>query len=463
MDVLLAHGYFLADDAQERAVMKPYPPLGLLYLSSHLKRQGADVGVFDGTFRTFGQFVDLLATARPPVVGLYCNLMTKRNVLRMIAECRRAGATVVVGGPEPPHYAELYLDHGADVVVIGEGELTLEALLRELTRSPGRRTLHDIAGVCVRDEDGRVIRTPARALMPDLDAQPLPDREAIDVDQYLRTWRRHHGAGSVSLLTTRGCPYTCTWCSRTVFGESHRRRSPERVADEVEYIVERYAPEQLWYTDDVFAIHRSWTLKFAAEMDARRLRLPFECISRAEHLTDDVADALVSLGCFRVWIGSESGSQRVLDRMDRRTTVAAVQAATHRLQRRGIEVGMFIMLGYPGEELEDLRATVDHLQRAAPDVFLTTVAYPIKGTRYYQEVESSLVARGRWEDATDRDLVVVGRHSRRYYQHARRWMTSEVGRHRHWKRGAYLRAAGAAVRSGLARLGMTLSAHEREA
>jgi len=322
--------------------------------------------------------------------------------------------------------------------------------------------LNGVPGIIFRGQDGQTVRTGPRPLIDNLDRQPPPDRDAIDIDQYLQTWRRHHNTGSISLVTARGCPYTCTWCSRSVFGQSHRRRSPDNVADEVQHIVDRYRPDQLWYTDDVFTIHQSWTLKYADEMERRRLRVPFECISRAERISDDVADALASLGCRRLWIGSESGSQRILDAMERRVTVEQVQQATKRLQRRGIQVGMFIMLGYDGEEVSDLRATIEHLKRASPDVFLTTVAYPIKGTKYYDIVEPHITAPGDWSDRTDRDLGVRGRHTKRYYQYARRWMVHEVDRDRQWRQRKYVDAATSAAKVAAARLGMAMTARERE-
>jgi radical SAM superfamily enzyme YgiQ (UPF0313 family) len=461
MDLLLAHGYFLEADPQERRVMKPYPPLGLLYLSSHLKARGFRVGVFDSTFRAFSEFAALLRAERPPVVGIYCNLMTKATVLRMAEECRRAGAVVVLGGPEPPGYPDEYLARGVDFVVVGEGERTLEELLPRLLARPADRDLAAVAGLVYRDGDGQEVRTAPRPLIAALDAQPLPDREAIDLGLYLDAWRRHHGMGSVSLLTARGCPYTCRWCSRSVFGETHRRRSVEGVAEEVALLRDRYRPDMLWYVDDVFTIHRGWTLRYAAELERRGLRIPFECISRAEGIDDDVADALASLGCLRLWIGSESGSQRILDAMDRRVRVEQVREATVRLKRRGIQVGMFIMLGYEGEEALDLAATVDHLKRADPDVFLTTVSYPIKGTPYYDDVAGRLARRGPWEAGTDRDLLVRGRHTPRYYRFAQRWMTAEVARHLHWRNKRYLAAARAAASAGMGRLGMALAERER--
>ena len=460
MDILLANAYMIALDAEEQKVMRPHPPLGLLYLSSHLKARGFTVGVFDGTFRSLEAFADTLQRDRPGVVGIAVNMMTKRNALAMIAIARQSGAQVVIGGPDPPYHAESYLKAGADVVVVGEGEQTLEELLPALRSAGGDYSA--INGIVFKSADGTIVRTPARALLPDLDRQPFPDRSAIDVPSYLNAWRERHGLGTVSLITARGCPYTCTWCSRSVFGESHRRRSAANVADEVEAIVDRYHPERLWYADDVFAIHRGWTIEYARELERRRLRLPFECISRAERIDDAVADALVSLGCFRVWIGAESGSQRILDAMKRRVSLDQVRGTAERLRRRGIQVGMFIMLGYEGEDLSDLQATVDHLKKAAPDIFLTTVSYPIKGTPYYAAVENRLTAPQEWHQSTDRDLIVRGRPVRKYYDFARRWMTAEVAKDQHWRRGQYARAARSASSAIVGRLGMAMTSHWRE-
>ena len=444
MELLLTHGYFLAEDAAEQRIMRPHPPLGLLYLSSHLKTRGVDVSVFDSTFQEFRAFERCLDRERPAHVGIAVNLMTKRNALRMIAAAKRVDARVIVGGPDPPHYAAEYLDAGADVVVIGEGEITLEELLHKPPL--------DVPGIVC-----RAGRTAPRPQIADLDAQPFPDRAAIDMTRYLTAWRERHGFGPVSVITARGCPYTCSWCSRSVFGTTHRRRSPQNVADEIELIVDRYRPERIWYADDVFAIHRGWTLAFAAELSARRLRLPFECISRAERIDEDVADALSELGCWRVWIGSESGSQRILDAMQRKVSVDRVVQAAALLRRRGIQVGMFIMLGYDGETVDDLRATIEHLKRSAPDIFLTTVSYPIKGTPYYQQVESRIVAPAPWASRTDRDLTIAGRPSRRYYDFARRWIVGEVARDEHWQKREYMRALRAASSAAIGRIGMRLT------
>jgi anaerobic magnesium-protoporphyrin IX monomethyl ester cyclase len=458
LDLLLAHGFFLCEDAKERRIMKPYPPLGILYLSSFLKQRGFNVGVFDSTFRRRDEFVQLLRRERPPVVGLSCNLMTKRSVLAMARAARDEGVFVVVGGPDPPHYAEEYLAHGADVVVIGEGEETLEELLRHLRRV-GPVDMDRIRGLVYRDRGGRLHRTPPRPLLEDLDRQPFPDRTATAIGEYVEAWRDRHGLGSVSVICSRGCPYTCTWCSRSVFGETHRRRSPSNVADEVEQIVHDYRPDMLWYADDVFTISHRWLFDYAAELKRRGLRIPFECISRADRLTDPVVRTLAEMGCLRLWIGSESGSQRILDAMERRVRVEQVRTMTHVLKQHGIATGMFIMLGYDGEELQDLEATVEHLKASDPDVFVTTVAYPIKGTPYYDRLNGRIAAARGWTERTDRDLIVTGRRSRRFYSFVAQWMTGEVALHkqRHGTRTDYVKLAKGLFNAHVGRAGMKLT------
>ncbi len=463
MDILLSHAYFLYEDPHELAVMKPYPPLGLLYVNSHLKARGVDSTIFDSTFARFDELEAYLRREKPPIVGIYSNLMTRVNVLRVMAAARTAGSLVVVGGPDPANYLDEYLSHGADVVVLGEGELTLEELVPHLQQR-GARDLDGILGVAFRDEHGAIVRTEPRPLIADLDAQPFPDRAAIDQRAYVDVWRKHHGKGSVSLITARGCPFTCTWCSHSVFGYSHRRRTPSNVADEVEHIVSTYAPDLLWYADDVFTINHKWLFDYAAELEHRGLRLPFETISREDRLNEQVIQTLARMGCYRLWIGAESGSQRVLDAMKRRTNAERVRSMVHLLQKYGIEVGMFIMLGYESEERTDLEETVEHLKLAGPDTFLTTVAYPIKGTPYYASVADRVLARRAWAEGSDRDYTVAGRHSRRYYQFATRWMVSEVAHHRqrHSPQPSYPRLARSFLSAKLGRVGMLLTERERE-
>jgi radical SAM superfamily enzyme YgiQ (UPF0313 family) len=286
--------------------------------------------------------------------------------------------------------------------------------------------LTHVSGIAFRSEDGSVHRTASRPQIADIDRQPWPDRESVDIERYLRTWREHHGRGSVSLITSRGCPYHCRWCSHEVFGKTHRRRKPASVVDELEWLLNRYHPDMAWLADDVFTIHHGWLYQYASEMKRRCLRVPFECISRADRLNARVMDTLAELGCFRIWIGSESGSQRILDAMQRGVTAEQVQTAVALAKSREIKTGMFLMWGYEGEELQDIEATIEHVKRSNPDVFFTTVSYPIKGTPYFEDVSTRLVSLKSWAEASDRDYRIRGRHSRRFYQYADQLLRSEV-------------------------------------
>jgi radical SAM superfamily enzyme YgiQ (UPF0313 family) len=351
--------------------------------------------------------------------------MTRSNVVAILQAAKESGWQTVVGGPEPSAYVPEYLNAGADVIVIGEGEVTLEELVLVL-RDGTPESLHRVDGIAYRDSDGSIVRTKPREQIGDIDAQPWPDREAIDMAQYVATWRKHHGQGSVSLITARGCPYHCRWCSHEVFGKTHRRRKPASVADELEWLIERYQPDMAWMADDVFTIHPGWLSQYADELKRRHLHLPFECISRADRLNPKVVETLAKMGCFRVWIGSESGSQRLLDAMERGVTVEQVQSAVAICRSYGIQTGMFLMWGYEGEEVEDIEATVQHVKRTNPDIFFTTIAYPIKGTPYFSEVAGKVEALKPWNVSSDREVRVRGRHSRQFYGFADRLLRSEV-------------------------------------
>jgi anaerobic magnesium-protoporphyrin IX monomethyl ester cyclase len=425
--LLLTHGYFLDEDPKERQIMKPYPPMGILYLSSHLRGKGFDVEIYDSTFGSREELLGKLRQGRPGVLGIYGNLMTRGNVLALSKAAREAGWLVMLGGPEPSNYAAEYLDAGADLIVAGEAELAVERLMRV---EFARECWATIPGLLFRGADGALLGSGAAEMLHDLDAQPWPDRERIDLSKYLEAWRSHHGMSSVSVITARGCPYRCNWCSHSVYGHTHRRRSPKAVVKEIAWLVNRYRPDMLWIADDVFTIHHGWLAEYAEEMKRAGIRLPFECITRADRLNEKAADLLAELGCMRVWIGSESGSQRILDAMQRGVTIAQVRDAVGLAKTRGIATGMFLMWGYEGEELADVEATIEHVKACRPDVFFTTVSYPIKGTPYFEKIGSRLVTLAPWQRSSDREISVKGRHSRTFYRHADDLLRAEMARDR---------------------------------
>jgi len=428
-ELLLTHGYFLYEDPKELQIMKPYAPLGILYICSHLREQGFDVEVFDTTFSSRESLFQHLRTEKPSVLGLYANLMTRSNAVEIMKVAREAGWRVVVGGPEPGAYAQEYLESGAEFVVFGEGESTMQELLTAFRNDPETFTPEwksKIAGTAYLDDEGKLRQNPPREQIADLDAQPWPARQAIDLHRYVDTWRTYHKQGSVNFITARGCPYKCRWCSHQVYGQTHRRRDPLKVVDEIEWLIAEYAPDIVWVSDDVFTINHEWIRQYAGEMRRRGLRIPFECISRADRLNEEMLDLLAELGCFRIWIGSESGSQRLLDSMDRGVKIEQVQRAIEMSRSRNIQSGMFLMWGYEGEEMEDIEATIRHVSTSKPDIFFTTVSYPIKGTPYYQQIQSKLVQLKPWGQSSDREIKITGRHSRAYYAHADKLLRDEV-------------------------------------
>ncbi|MCB0269207.1 MAG: B12-binding domain-containing radical SAM protein, partial [Calditrichaeota bacterium] len=350
MKVLLTHTYFLAEDAHEQQIMKPYPPLGLLYLSAYLKENQIDVSVYDTTFSTYDELVRHIDEQRPAVLGIHCNLLTKFTVMRLIQHCQLRGIISILGGPDAATQVAEFLNYGADIIVSGEGEIPLLAVLKRLeTHAP--TDLGDIPNVSYKTVDGQVIQNPRQASRLRLDDFPLPDRDAIDLEKYLGTWEKYHGQRSISLITARGCAFTCKWCSHSVYGHTHRRRRPENVVAEIQSLVKRYRPTHLWFADDVFTVNKHWLKKFTGLMRDAGIHLPFECIARADKFDEEIAILLKDLGCYRVWFGAESGSQKILDAMSRGVTKAEIADATRWCQQNGLQAGYFVMFGYPGEAI----------------------------------------------------------------------------------------------------------------
>lgn len=430
MKIFLTHAYYLNEDENELRIMKPYVPLGILYISSYLKQHGFDVELYDSTFKTFEDQKKTLLDSKPEIIAVYCNLMTKLNVLPLMKFIKQnlKKSKIILGGPEPPFYAKEFLEAGADIIVEGEGEVTMKSLCEELVIP--EPDLGKVSGIIFKNANNELVKTPPREKIKDIDVLPYPDRESIELGLYLDAWKNAHGYSSVSINTMRGCPFTCRWCSHSVYGVSYRRRSPEKTAAEIKYIIEKYKPETFWFVDDVFTVSHKWLNSVHKLLKEQNITFKFECISRSDRLKEEVIKTLKEMGCFRLWIGAESGSQKVLDLMDRRVNAAETREIIKLTRKYGIEAGTFIMLGYPGEKKEDIYETVQHLKESNPDIFLTTVAYPIKGTPFYQEVEERILTNMPWDKRTDRDLDFTGRYSKKFYRHANRYLVNEVNFHK---------------------------------
>jgi radical SAM superfamily enzyme YgiQ (UPF0313 family) len=432
MKILLTHGYFLSEDEKEQLIMRPYVPLGILYISAYLEKNGYDNDVFDSTFQQFNTLTSKILTDKPDIIGIYTNLMTKVNVLRIIKFIKKhpelANTKIVLGGPEVRNHAQNFLLYGADIIILGEGELTMLEVVQAIEQG---KAWNDIQSICFKDRNGTIIKTEERKLNKEIDQLPFPNRNKIDLNKYINTWEERHGYSSINVSTMRGCPYTCRWCSRAVYGQSYRRRKSELVVEEIKSLQSQYNFKNIWFVDDVFTVSHKWLQEFAEELEKQNVKVSYECISRADRLNEEVVQLLKRSGCFRVWIGAESGSQKIIDAMDRRIDVQDTREKIKLVKSYGIEAGTFIMLGYPGETEEDIIETVHHLKASQPDQFTITITYPIKGTPLYSEVEKDFLTNFPWDSSTDRDIDFKREYPRQYYEHAVKWVVNEVNASKH--------------------------------
>lgn len=402
--------------------MRPYPTLGLLYISAYLKEHRQSVALLDSTFSSKEDWLKQIENEQPEIIAFYTNLMTKINVIENLkaVKAKFPHIKTIVGGPDVTYNLKNYLSTGFDFAVIGEGEQTMLELYKAILNNTSFEQIGGIAYL----KEGKVIQTNAREKIKVLADLPFPDRKGLEIENYLSVWKKHHGKRTLNISTQRGCPYTCKWCSTAVYGQSYRRNSPQRVVEEILQLKKEFNVEALWFVDDVFTVSHKWIEQLHAEFQKNNLFIPFECITRAERLNEVVLHQLKEMGCFRIWIGAESGSQKIIDKMDRRVELKTVQEMMNKTQELGMEAGTFIMVGYPEENHEDILATYEHIRACNPDLLTITKAYPIKGTGLYTEIEGTITQPANWEKSTDRDIKIKLPYTDSYYENAIRYLVN---------------------------------------
>jgi radical SAM superfamily enzyme YgiQ (UPF0313 family) len=437
-EVLLGHSYYLRFDPKLWAAMQPYPPLGTLYAASCLRERGYEVALFDAVLaQSESDWIEAVRRERPRFAVLFednFNYLSKMCLLRMreaafvMAEAARAaGCTVIVAGADVTDHAEEYLRRGAHFAIIGEGETTLGELLAFLTgqTSPTGPTgqtsalLQEIPGLAFPDPSapGRVVHTPRRSEINDLDALPFPAWDLVDVARYRAVWLERHGHYSVNAVTSRGCPYHCSWCAKPIWGQRYNSRSPENVVAELKWLKETVGPDHIWFVDDIMGLKPGWTQRFAELLAAEGLRIPFKSLHRADLLLrEDTIPAMKRAGARTVWLGAESGSQKILDAMDKGTTVEQIREATGRMRAAGIEVALFLQFGYPGETREDIEKTLQMVRDCRPDDIGIAVSYPLPGTRFHEAVRAELGAKQNWTDSSDLAMMYRGPFTTAFYR-----------------------------------------------
>jgi radical SAM superfamily enzyme YgiQ (UPF0313 family) len=441
-DVLFGQSYYLRFDPKLWATMQPYPPLGTMYAASYMRRLGFDVAIFDAMLADAeSEWIRSLDRTRPRFAVLYednfnylskmCLLRMREAAFTMIGMALARNCIVVVCGSDATDNAVVYLERGASYVIRGEGEQTLGELLLALSGRSERR-IEDIAGLAY-VRDGKTTITSRRPDLRDLDALPFPAWDLVDVNRYSQIWRKHHGYFSMNVATSRGCPFHCNWCAKPIWGQRYNVRSPESVVGELDWLKQVYRPDHIWFVDDIMGLRPGWIERFATLVVDADAQVPFKCLNRADLLLKgNTIPALRRAGARTVWIGAESGSQRILDAMEKGTRVEQIVEATRRLHGEGIEVGYFLQFGYPGETRADIEQTIRLVRDADPDDIGISVSYPLPGTKFHEAVREQLGRRQHWVDSDDLAMLYRGPFSTDFYRKLHQVVHKEFRARKAW-------------------------------
>src|SRR5580704_10273791 len=437
VEVLLTHSYHLYYDRKQAERQQPYPPLGTIYAAALVREAGFSVAIFDTMIDDPDEgFERVLAQYKPRVV-VVCedsfNFLSKMCLSRMREvsfkmreQAAKVGVPILVHGSDSSDQVETYLNNGFQAVLLGECEQSLVELLNALLRN-GQNANWKIPGLAyLAAPDGKLTFTAARPRSTDLDQYPFPARDMVAIDRYSAIWRTHHGRSSTNLVASRGCPFHCNWCAKPIYGNKFLLRSAESVAQETQLLKHQYGVEHLWFADDIFALNRRWVIEFADAVERRDAAIPFKIQSRADLMTYDTVAALKRAGCEEVWMGAESGSQVILDAMDKGLTVASVHRASERLRAAGIRAAFFLQFGYPGETLTEIEETIALVRRCRPDDIGVSVSYPLPGTVFHQRVQEQLGEKRNWIDSQDLSVMFSAAYTDEFYRSLRNALHYEV-------------------------------------
>jgi anaerobic magnesium-protoporphyrin IX monomethyl ester cyclase len=440
LSILVCHSYFLRFDQKQLERAKPYPPLATLQVAAQLRQAGHRVALFDAMLAAGTEdYERLLEAVNPQLVLFYednFNFLSKMCLgkmrsacCEMVASAQRRGVRVIAAGSDATDAPEPYLRAGADLVLLGEGLETLMAVVprldTDLTHETARLT-EGLAGFATLVDGEVSTRRGGAAPTRSFEQKVPPAWDLVDIERYRSVWRDAHGFFSLNMASSKGCSFRCAWCAKPIWGNQYLQRNAKEVAAEMTHLKRTHAPDQVWFADDIFGFRVDWVTEFAAALRDSDGSIPFMIQTRADLISERMAQALKDAGCKEAWIGAESGSQRILDAMNKGTTVPEILTARARLQAVGIRVGFFIQLGYLGEELADVLATRKLLDNARPDDVGVSVSYPLPGTKFHELVKEQLRGKTHWQESNDLEMMFQGTYTSDFYRAVRDLLHEQV-------------------------------------
>ena len=429
--ILFTHSYFYRFDPKQWNTKQPYPPLGTIYAAAVMREAGYKVSLFDtALIDSPEKIIPVIENDKPDYLVIYddgFNYLTKmcltnmrEAAFRMAEIAKKNGLKVIASSSDAADHFEKYLEHGVDFVVIGEGEITLKELITSLDEN--RTNFNNIDGLAFKENE-KIVRTSARQIVKELDTFPMAAWDLVDISSYKKIWFENHGYFSLNIATTRGCPFKCNWCAKPIYGNRYNSRSPQKVAEEIKYLIENFEAKHFWMCDDIFGLKPGWVQEFRDVVKLIGLKFKYKIQSRVDLLLqEDTIAALAESGTETVWVGAESGSQKILDAMDKGTTVKQIYDATKLLKKNGIRPAFFLQFGYLGEEKNDIERTINMVLELMPEEIGISVSYPLPGTKFYDNVKEQLKEKTNWTDSDELALMYKSTFSPFYYKKLHRYV-----------------------------------------
>ncbi|PTX63884.1 radical SAM superfamily enzyme YgiQ (UPF0313 family) [Kordia periserrulae] len=433
LDIVFSHSYYYKFDAKQWKNQTPYPPLGTLYAASYLRENGYTVGVFDANLLDDPKTIQpYLEKQQPKIFVLYddgfnyltkmCLTTMREAAFEMITIAKSLDCKVIVCSSDSTDHYEKYLAASADFVIQGEGEISLKELVDALSTNEDTSQIKGL----VFENDGEIVKNPKHPVLRNLDELPMPAWDLIDIEPYRKIWEAGGNEFTLNMATTRGCPFKCNWCAKPIYGNRYNSHSPEYITKHIKYLKENYGVTRFWMCDDIFGLKPNWVQNFNKELKKEDLKISYYIQSRVDLLLkEDTIEALAESGLEEVWVGAESGSQAILDAMDKETKVEQIYEATRLLKEKNVRVAFFIQFGYLEETKEDIQKTIDMIKELVPDNIGVSVSYPLPGTKFYEKVKDDLQLKANWTDSDDLAMMFKGTYNTQFYRKLQRYVHKE--------------------------------------